>query len=92
MECSAIPKNGKRKEGNKKLTAAKIGEEKINEQCWEGIEWDGEKAARDTSGVARRDDDGMSLGSSWTGSEYFKALQFLAGTPLKACACTYRQL
>jgi len=33
MECSAIPKNGNRNEGKKKkkLIAAKIGEEKINE-------------------------------------------------------------
>lgn len=78
MECSAIPKNGNRNEGQEpKLIAAKIGEEKINEQCWEGTEWDGKKAECDSSSVAFRDDDGASLRSSWTGSGVLKHCSFL---------------
>lgn len=43
MECNAVPESGK----EKKLSAAKIGEEKIAEKCWKGVEQNGKAAASD---------------------------------------------
>lgn len=43
MGCSAVPENGK----EKKPTTAKIGEEKIAEKCWKGVEQNGNGAASD---------------------------------------------
>lgn len=48
-------------EKRKKLIAAKIGGERINGKCWEGVEWNGKAAASGINVGAGRADDGASL-------------------------------
>lgn len=49
------------RKGEKKLIAAKIGEEKINENWQEGEDRNGKVAASDINVVAGRADDGTSF-------------------------------